>query len=131
MFPNPIEKGGTRVYDSRNKKYFYLTSWDVIIRSYWYDTQGRTNYLTNDNDRSFCKNYSENDDKSDLGLWRAPNQREMMLMYIQNKNCVDGTLARTYWHMKEENDSSVLIEICTCLIRQTRQQHSNCVVYAM
>ena len=21
----------------------------------------------------------------------------MMLMYIQNKNCVDGTLARTYW----------------------------------
>ena len=95
--PESDRKGGTRVYDSRNKKYFYLTSWDVIIRSYWYDTQGRTNYLTNDNDRSFCKNYSENDDKSDLGLWRAPNQREMMLMYIQNKNCVDGTLARTYW----------------------------------
>ena len=52
--------------------------------------------LTTDNDRSLCKNYSENGEH-DKGLWRAPNQREMMLMFIENKEFPNGTASRTKW----------------------------------
>lgn len=34
-------------------------------------------FMTN----SFCDNYYENDDKSDIHTWRAPNQMEMALMF--------------------------------------------------
>ncbi|MBD3591381.1 fimbrial protein [Bacteroides sp. GM023] len=88
--------GGTTVRDGDNS--FTLTTWDVVMRSYWYKTANNINYLTTDGDRSLCKNYSEKADKSDRGLWRAPNQREMMLMYIQNKDNTNNTLARTYWN---------------------------------
>lgn len=94
--PTKDKKGGIIVRD--DNRTFTLTTWDVIMRSYWYETSYQGNYLTTDGDRSFCKDYSEKDDKSDRGLWRAPNQREMMLMYIQSKGNTNGTLARTYWN---------------------------------
>lgn len=97
------KSGGKNVYEGYS--YFTLTSWDVNIRSYWYNSNVwqshnyETYYLLtrNGGDLSFCKNYTEKRDKSDKGLWRAPNQREMMLMYIQDKSYTNGTLSRTKW----------------------------------
>lgn len=43
---------------------------------------------------------TEEDNERDKGLWRAPNQREMMLMYIYNSKGVDNTLSRTLWKYK-------------------------------
>lgn len=90
------------VYEENS--FFTLSTWYTTIRSCWYDTNdpiknsGKTYYrLTSDNDLSLCKNYSENSDESDKGLWRAPNQREMMLMYIVDKNLVFDAISRTKW----------------------------------
>lgn len=91
----------TYVYEGDS--FFTLSSWYTTIRSCevdftsskWKDS--RLYYaLTTDNDRSLCKNYSENGEH-DKGLWRAPNQREMMLMFIENKEFPNGTASRTKW----------------------------------
>lgn len=95
---------GDNTYVYERNAFFMLTSWHTTIRSCWYDTNdpkevaGKYYYrLTSDNDLSLCKNYFENDDESDKGLWRAPNQREMMLMYIQDKTLLRNTISRTKW----------------------------------
>lgn len=87
--------------------FYSLTSWHTIIRSCWYDENdykvldGKRYFrLTTNNDVSQCKNYFENSNGSDKGLWRAPNQREMMLMYIQNKGAQENTISRTNWRYK-------------------------------
>lgn len=105
------KSGNQNVYDE--DKFFTLTSWDVNIRSYWYDNSDyefhnfrRYYHLTSDNDRSLCKNYSEKTDKSDKGLWRAPNQREMMLMYIQNKDWLKNTISRTKWRYTADSGNN-------------------------
>lgn len=72
-----------------------LSTWNVIVRSYWYTLSDRMYKLKTDGDRSKCKNYSEKPDGSDKGTWRAPNQREMMLMYMQDINNVSYTYSRT------------------------------------
>lgn len=81
---------------------FTITTWEKVIRSYWYERDSRYSpwYRTYDGDRSWCKNYTEEDNERDKGLWRAPNQREMMLMYIYNSKGVDNTLSRTLWKYK-------------------------------
>lgn len=80
---------------------FTITTWERVIRSYWYDGNRWDGfYRTYDNDRSWCKNYTEEKNERDKGLWRAPNQREMMLMYINKKSDVDYTLSRTLWKYK-------------------------------
>lgn len=92
----------TYVYEGNSL--FTLTSWHTTIRSCGYDRNesitddsGKVYYrITTDNDLSLCKNYSENGD-SDKGLWRAPNQREMLIMYIQNKKLLVNTISRTIW----------------------------------
>ena len=92
----------TYVYEGNSL--FTLTSWHTTIRSCGYDRNesitddsGKVDYrITTDNDLSLCKNYSENGD-SDKGLWRAPNQREMLIMYIQNKKLLVNTISRTIW----------------------------------
>lgn len=48
--------------------------------------------------RSVCANYSESD--NDIGTWRAPNQRELMLMYMADNTLVKGDVRNNYW---EEN----------------------------
>lgn len=92
-----------KIYVYEGNSYFALSSWHTTIRSCWYDLDNDKPYggipyhkLTTDNDRSLCKNYSENGDH-DKGLWRAPNQREMMLMFIVNKEFPNGTASRTKW----------------------------------
>lgn len=108
-FYTDTKAGGGKVYEGNS--FFTLTSWETTIRSYWYDSSDRKKNpsnkawhyrLTTGGDLSFCKNYSENNDNSDKGLWRAPNQREMMLMYIQDKSFSNNTLARTKWRYEAE-----------------------------
>lgn len=100
VIPPSDRKGGANVINRDDNSDFMLTTWDAIIRSFWYETISYTNYLTTDGDRSFCKNYSEMADGSDKGLWRAPNQRELMMMYIQDKSFAYGrygSFSRTEW----------------------------------
>lgn len=107
-FYKPDRQGGKVVKDKDTDNYISLHTWDVIIRSYWYETinEGTSwypryiDYLTTDLDNSLCKNYSEG--YNDPGHWRAPNQRELMLMFIQNKDFVRyggtaGSFSRTEW----------------------------------
>lgn len=101
-FYTDTRKGGQKVYEGNT--FFTLTSWEATVRSYWYNKHSGKRHdgslyypLTTDGDLSFCKNYSEKNDKSDKGLWRTPNQREMMLMYIQDKSYSHNTLSRTKW----------------------------------
>lgn len=55
------------------------------------------------NGHSRCYLYSELSDESDKGTWRAPNQRELMIMYMLDKNLVIrganqlGSYSRTEW----------------------------------
>lgn len=77
---------------------FTITTWERVIRSYWYEQRWNGSYYqTYDGDRSWCKNYTEENNEKDKGLWRAPNQREMMLMYIHKLDDVNNTLSRTLW----------------------------------
>ena len=78
---------------------FTITTWERVIRSYWYNRNDKWSewYRTYDGDRSWCKNHTEEDNERDKGLWRAPNQREMMLMYIHDSKDVNNTLSRTLW----------------------------------
>lgn len=87
---------------SRYSYPYTITTWERVIRSYWYDRRNSWSdwYRTYDGDRSWCKNYSEEDNQRDKGLWRAPNQREMMLMYINSSSNVGNTLSRTLWKYK-------------------------------
>ncbi|WP_185911622.1 MULTISPECIES: fimbrial protein [Bacteroides] len=93
------------VYIYEGNSYSALTSWHATIRSCWYDPNnsieksGKKYFAltSEDNDRSYCKNYSEKTDLSDKGLWRAPNQREMMLIYITNCDANKNTMSRTKW----------------------------------
>lgn len=101
-FHTDTRKGGQKVYEGNT--FFTLTSWEATVRSYWYNKHSGKRHdgslyypLTTDGDLSFCKNYSEKNDNSDKGLWRTPNQREMMLMYIQDKSYSHNTLSRTKW----------------------------------
>lgn len=99
---------GTPVYEGNS--FFRFTNWHAVIRSSSFSkdpseakphptdhTMPQCFRIITNNDVSICKNYFENDDQSDKGLWRAPNQREMMLMYIQDKNFTKGTMSRTTW----------------------------------
>lgn len=102
----------TYVYEGDS--FFTLTSWHTSIRSCGYDrndskpNSGKEYYrITTDNDLSLCKNYSENSDQSDKGLWRAPNQREMLIMYIQNKTLLINTISRTIWRYTITDSSDV------------------------
>ena len=89
---------------------FTITTWERVIRSYWYEWRstgwGGKGYYdqTYDGDRSWCKNYTEEKNERDKGLWRAPNQREMMLMYIHDSSDVNNTLSRTLWKYKTGNE---------------------------
>jgi len=84
---------------------FTITTWERVIRSYWYDWRNWEGYYrTYDGDRSWCKNYTEEKNERDKGLWRAPNQREMMLMYIHDSSNVNNTLSRTLWKYKTGNE---------------------------
>lgn len=90
---------------------FTITTWEKVIRSYWYERDSRYSpwYRTYDGDRSWCKNYTEEDNERDKGLWRAPNQREMMLMYIYNSKGVDNTLSRyIYGNTKQERKKIII-----------------------
>lgn len=102
-FKETERKGSGELVSIRDTdKKINLHTWDVIIRSYWYDIVNGKMYLKTDNtDRSFCKDYYENSTK-EKGLWRAPNQRELMLMFIEDNSFVKpaeayGTLSRTAW----------------------------------
>ncbi|MBQ2858594.1 MAG: DUF4906 domain-containing protein [Bacteroidaceae bacterium] len=54
---------------------------------------------------SVCANYSQEQDGSDKGTWRMPNQREVLLMYLQGEDVVSyasgqregGVASATYW----------------------------------
>lgn len=110
VFKETDRKGSGELVSIRDSdKKINLHTWDVIIRSYWYDTENGTKYLKTDNDRSFCKDYFE-DDIKEKGLWRAPNQRELMLMYIEDNSFVYpsggkayGSLSRTAWKYEGSN----------------------------
>lgn len=60
--------------------------------------------------QNLCANYYENPDGSDKGLWRIPNQRELMLMLIKSKESGVGytlepfTVSRTYYSGMEGNE---------------------------
>lgn len=103
-FKETERKGsGELVINKKTKEEISLHTWDVIIRSYWYEIgEKNIKYLITDNtDRSFCKDYYENS-PNERGLWRAPNQRELMLMFIEDNSFVKpsgayGTLSRTAW----------------------------------
>lgn len=90
-------------YDSNIGENVILSTWNVIIRSYWYDSK---NYLTTNHDYSKCIDYTENNGL-DRGEWRAPTQREMMLMYIQDKNNVTDTFSRTKSKYNEKRQFGV------------------------
>lgn len=100
-----IEPWLPRMYVYEGDSFFQFTNWHGIIRSCSvgqevqdHPTTGQQHFrLVTNNDVSICKNYSEDPNGSDKGLWRAPNQREMMLMYIQNKDFTRGTMSRTTW----------------------------------
>ena len=46
--------------------------------------------------RSVCTNYFENANKSDKGSWRAPNQRELMIIYLQDPSLVEYQVTDAY-----------------------------------
>lgn len=103
-YTETVAGNGTRVYEGNS--FFNISSWHTTIRSCWYNSDiwqwhsDKMYYqLKTDNDLSLCKNYSEEPNQSDKGLWRAPNQREMMLMYInfKNKGPLNGIISRTKW----------------------------------
>lgn len=55
--------------------------------------------------KSVCTGYTENSDQSDRGSWRAPNQRELLIMYAQdpklviktNNNVKQGSYSCSHW----------------------------------
>lgn len=51
--------------------------------------------LSNGGSSSVCANYSQESGGSDKGTWRMPNQRELLLMYLQGTDVVSYTVNRT------------------------------------
>lgn len=48
--------------------------------------------------RTACSDYSESPDRSDLGTWRLPNMRELLLMISKSNGNIGGNLmSRTYY----------------------------------
>lgn len=62
---------------------------------YWWEINGVNEDNTGDG-FSRCQLYSEETDKSDLGTWRVPNQRELALMYREADITIE-TYSRSYW----------------------------------
>lgn len=66
--------------------------------------------LTEATTQNLCADYYENPDGSDKGLWRIPNQRELMLMLIKSTESGVGyelepfTVSRTYYSGMEGNE---------------------------
>lgn len=113
-FYKPNRHGGGKAYDRNTETTITLDTWDVIIRSFWSEYVNWPYYkycLTTDRDLSLCKSYKEN---NDAGTWRAPNQRELMLMYIQSKDFTrdsrTGTLSRTEWKYDKERKFGVSVD---------------------
>lgn len=85
-------------FSSYNKPYTaFQVAKNVISRqgigkyqvNYW------TNLVKMDQlNRSVCANYYES--SNDKGTWRAPNQRELMLMYMADKTLVKGDVRDSY-----------------------------------
>lgn len=83
-----ISQKGIGVYQS--------SKWDKMVK-------------INELNHSACVNYFENSDESDKGSWRAPNQREVMLMYMVDNNLVKGNVgggssgsySRTAWKFND------------------------------
>ena len=74
--------------------------------------------------RSVCTNYFENANKSDKGSWRAPNQRELMIIYLQDPSLVEyqvtdaydyryGSFTRTCWKFNENDHFTVDKDLIT------------------
>lgn len=82
-----------------------MTTWNILVRSYSYMQNSDKYYLITDNDRSYCKNYSE--EANDKGLWRAPNQREVMLMAMHNFDDIRDVYTRTWWRYDNERHFGV------------------------
>lgn len=66
--------------------------------------------MTEATTQNLCADYYENPDGSDKGLWRIPNQRELMLMLIKSTESGVGyklepfTVSRTYYSGMEGNE---------------------------
>lgn len=87
------------------KNTFKWTSWSNLVTS-----QGLN--------RSVCANYYENS-TSEKGSWRAPNQRELMIIYLQNPSLVEntptsdqnnnrfGSYTRTSWKFNDKHHFSI------------------------
>lgn len=72
------------------------------------------NLVSKDNlNRSVCINYYENKSQSDKGSWRAPNQRELMIIYLQDPSLVKnpnnryGAYTRTSWKFNNNEHFSI------------------------
>ena len=74
--------------------------------------------------RSVCTDYFENNNKSDKGSWRAPNQRELMIIYLQDPSLVEyqvtddymyryGSFTRTCWKFNENDHFTVDKDLIT------------------
>lgn len=89
------ESNKTVYTSTTNNTIVPMTTWNMLVRSYSYSQTGKKYYLNTDNDDSYCKNYSEG--SNDRGAWRAPNQREVMIMSMEKFSYIQDSYTRTWW----------------------------------
>lgn len=83
-------------FDDTNRPYKAFQMANDFITEQKRNSDWKTLFTVNSSNESLCKNYTENGKK-----WRAPNQREFMIMFLQNEsNVMNGNYAafsRTHW----------------------------------
>ena len=84
---------------------YQATNWEALVSN-------------NGLNRSVCADYFENNEL-EKGSWRAPNQRELMIIYLQNPALVEnnpkseqpadryGSFTRTYWKFNKNDHFTV------------------------